>query len=159
MDASGRLFRKGRGPARRARLMDLYERLEQERFGDLAGLTAAELEALARIHAVRLSHFAEERRMHFAAFALVGLAAVILLPAVLVLDDYFLPLAGVELLLLILLVPYTFYYRRYEEGTRRMMRESFLIENARLLLEEEGGEAGPVTNEERRSTTRGREEQ
>jgi len=142
MDASGRLFGRGGAPAERARLIVLYERLERERFGDLAGLPAADLEGLARIHRLRLSHYAEERRMHFLAFALVGLATLILLPAVLTLDAYFLPLVGVELLLLLLLVPYAFYYRRYEEGTRRMMRESLMIENARLLAEEGGGARG-----------------
>jgi hypothetical protein len=136
MDANGRLFDGKGGPARRARLVALYEELEERRFADLAGLPAAELDALGRIHSLRLGHYAEERRLHFGAFALVALAVVILLPAVLTLDEYFLPLAGVELLLLTLLLPYTFYYRKYEENTRRMMRESFLIENARLLAEE-----------------------
>jgi hypothetical protein len=136
MDADGRLFGKRREPERRARLVALYERLADGGFRDLAGIPASDLEAVARIHSLRLQHYAEERRLHFCAFALVGLATVILLPAVLTLDDYFLPLAAVEVLLLLLLAPYTFYYRKYEESTRRMMRESFLIENARLLAEE-----------------------
>ncbi|HUT78436.1 MAG TPA: hypothetical protein VM285_12150 [Polyangia bacterium] len=137
MDADGRLFGKRGGLEKRARLVALYEKVAEQSFCDLAGIPASDLEALARIHDLRLGHYTEERRMHFGAFALVGLAAMILLPAVLTLDDYFLPLAGVELLLLALLVPYTFYYRKYEENTRRMMRESFLIENARLLAEED----------------------
>jgi hypothetical protein len=137
MDADGRLFGKRQEPETRARLVALYERLADQGFGDLAGLPAPDLEALSRLHALRLRCYAEERRLHFGAFALVGLATVILLPAVLTLDEYFLPLAAVELLLLGLFVPYTFYYRKYEENTRRMMRESFLIENARLLAGEE----------------------
>ncbi len=137
MDADGRLFGKGSKPMERSRRVVLYEQLAETGFRELDGVPAPDLEALARIHTLRLGHYAEERRMHFFAFALVGLAVVILLPAVLTLDDYFLPLAGVEVLLLALLVPYTFVYRKYEEGVRRMMRESFLIENARLLRAED----------------------
>ena len=76
--------------------------------------------------------------MHFGAFALVGLAFIILFPALLTATEHFLPLLGVEGLLFILLVPYTFVYRKYEEGVRRMMKESVLIENARRLLAEKG---------------------
>jgi hypothetical protein len=137
MDADGRLFGRKDAPAKRAGSVDLYERLAEEGFRDLGDVPAAEIETLARLHDLRLRFYAEERRMHFGAFALVGLAVVILLPAVLTLDEYFLPLAGVELLLLTLLVPYTFQYRKYEENTRRMMREAFLIENARLLAKKD----------------------
>ena len=76
--------------------------------------------------------------MHFGAFALVGLAFIILLPATLFLEDYFLVLAGAQALLLALLVPYVFVYRKYEEGVRRMMREAIILENARRLRVEKG---------------------
>lgn len=132
MDADGRLFKRGSQPEVKARVVELYERLDEADFAGLEELDARDLAALAGLHALRLEHLKEERRMHFGAFALVGLAIVILLPAVLTLERYFLPLAGVELLLLALLVPYTFYYRKYEESVRRLMRASMLIENARL---------------------------
>lgn len=135
MDSDGRLFAKGREPAVKAELLAAYEKLCADGFADLDRFSADELEDLLRIHDRRLDYYREERRMHFGAFALVGLALVVLLPAVLTLTDtdFFIPLAAIELLLLVLLVPYTFVYRKYEEGVRRMMREAFLLDNARRL--------------------------
>jgi hypothetical protein len=135
MDSDGRLFKKGQEPAVKAGLLVLYEKLCADGFADLDRLTAEDLDELQQIHDRRLDYYREERRMHFGAFALVGLALVVLLPALLTLTDtdYFIPLAAIELLLLVLLVPYTFVYRKYEEGVRRMMREAFLLDNARRL--------------------------
>ncbi|MBW2276532.1 MAG: hypothetical protein JRF63_03505, partial [Deltaproteobacteria bacterium] len=126
MDSDGRLFKKGAEPAVRAELLVAYEQLCADGFEGLDRFSADELDWLQQIHDRRLGYLKEERRMHFGAFALVGLALVILLPAVLSMTDtdYFIPLASVELLLIVLLVPYTFVYRKYEEGLRRMMREA-----------------------------------
>lgn len=126
MDSSGRIF-PARGPGPRSALLGEYERLARDGFDDLARFADDELEWLQRIHDRYLDYYREERRMHFGAFALVGLALVILLPAVLTLEQYFLPLAAVEGLLLLLLVPYTFVYRKYEEGVRRKMREAVIL--------------------------------
>jgi len=144
MDSDGRLFGKGREPPVRAELLAAYEKLCADGFAGLDRFSAEELEWLQRIHDRRLDYLREERRMHFGAFALVGLALVILLPAVLTLTDtdYFIPLAAVELLLIVLFAPYTFVYRKYEEGVRRMMREAFLLDNARRLERERGARDG-----------------
>ena len=75
--------------------------------------------------------------MHFGAMALVGLALVVLLPAVLRADEFFLPLAALEGLLLVLFAPYVFVYRRYEETLRRMNDASMLLENEIRLREEQ----------------------
>jgi hypothetical protein len=136
MDSDGRLFKKGQEPRVRAELLEEYERLRAGGFDDLERFADDELDWLQRLHDRRLDYYREERRMHFCAFALVGLALVILLPAVLTLSDYFIPLAAIELLLLVLLVPYTFVYRKYEEGVRQMMREAIAIVNARRLRAE-----------------------
>jgi hypothetical protein len=133
MDSSGKLFGPKHGLAPKAALFAAYEQLCAEGFADLERFSDEELDWLQHVHDRHLKFYEEERRMHFGAFALVGLALVILLPAVLTLTDYFVPLAAVELLLLVLLVPYTFVYRKYEEGVRRMMRESMVLENARRL--------------------------
>ena len=132
MDSRGQLFAKGE-LKNSSKLFLTYQQLSAKGFADLASLSADELDWIAEIHGRYLDFYREERRMHFGAFALVGLALIILFPALLSASDYFLPLLGVEALLFILLVPYTFVYRRYEEGVRRMMRESILIENARRL--------------------------
>ena len=140
MDSDGRLFADGYIETK-SRLLEAYEKLATSGFKtDLASFSGDELDWLQRIHDKYLDFYKEERRMHFGAFALVGLALVILLPAMLTLGDYFLPLAAIEALLLVLLVPYTFVYRKYEEGVRRMMRESVLLENARKLRTESGAQ-------------------
>jgi hypothetical protein len=137
MDSYGKLFEKGELKTPSA-LYGAYEGLAADGFGDLDRFSKGELDWLQRIHDKHLAFFKEERRMHFGAFALVGLSLLILLPAVLTAKtDYFLPLAGVWLLLLVLLVPYTFVYRRYEEGVRRKMRESVILENERRLRVEQ----------------------
>ncbi|MFO8073892.1 MAG: hypothetical protein R6V85_18680 [Polyangia bacterium] len=133
MDADGKLFGKQGTPREKARCVEIYERLLAEGFEGLAEVEEDDLESIAGLHALRLEHFEEERRMHFGAFALVGLSLILLLPSVLTIEEYFLPLSAVAALLLILLVPYVFVYRKYEQGVRRAMRESFLIENERLL--------------------------
>ena len=137
MDSSGRIYPAG-GPGPESALLRAYQRLTREGFDDLSEFTDAELEWLQRIHDRHLDYYREERKLHFGAFALVGLALVILLPAVLTLEEYFLPLAAVEALLLVLLVPYTFVYRRYEEGVRRKMRQAIQLADARRLRAERG---------------------
>jgi hypothetical protein len=132
MNSDGTIFADGApGPA--SRLLAEHERLRRDGFARLERFSPEELDWLQRIHDKRLDFYREERRMHFGAFALVGLAFVVLLGPTLTLADgpFFLPLAGAEALLLHLLVPYTFVYRRYEEGVRRMMRESVALEDAR----------------------------
>lgn len=132
MNSDGRLFPKG-APKPASALLGEYERLRAAGFDGLDRLPAADLDWLQRIHDKHLDFYKEERRLHFGAFALVGLAFVVLLGPTLTLaeTDFFLPLAAAETLLFLLLVPYVFVYRRYEEGVRRMMRESVRLEDAR----------------------------
>jgi hypothetical protein len=132
MNSDGALFPKG-SPAPASGLLAEYERLRRGGFSGLERFSPEDLAWLQRIHDKHLGFYLEERRMHFGAFALVGLAFVVLLGPTLTLAEtpFFLPLAGAETLLFFLLVPYTFVYRRYEEGVRRMMRESVTLEDAR----------------------------
>lgn len=130
MDSNGRLFPKGQ-LANRSRLYSEYEALVESGFSGLERFGDEDLDWLQQIHDKHLDFFREERRMHFGAFALVGVVFIILLPATLFLEDYFLILAAVEALLLALLAPYTFVYRKYEEGVRLKMRQSVMIENER----------------------------
>ena len=143
MDSYGRLFRKGelKDPSS---LYLAYERLVDEGFSNLEQFSSEDLDWLQGLHDKHLNFYREERRMHFGAFALVGLAMMIILPAMLSAEAYFLPLAGVFALLFTLLLPYTFVYRRYEEGVRKKMRESILLENERRLrCEQESGRVRP----------------
>ena len=132
MNSDGTLFPAG-SPKPASGLLAEYERLRRSGFEGLSKLSVDDLDWLQRIHDKHLDFFREERRMHFGAFALVGLAFVVLLGPTVSLAEtvFFLPLAGAEALLFVLLVPYTFVYRRYEEGVRRMMRESVRLEDAR----------------------------
>ena len=143
MNSDGTLFPKGApGPA--SRLLAEYARLRAAGFGGLDGLPPGDLDWLQRIHDKHLDFYREERRMHFGAFALVGLAFVVLLGPTLTLaeTDFFLPLAAAEALLFLLLVPYVFVYRKYEEGVRRMMRESVRLEDARRVRGENSCQSG-----------------
>jgi hypothetical protein len=137
MDSNGKLFPKG-GPEPKSELLTAYEEITAGGFKDLDRFSNEDLGWLQHIHDRHLDFFREERRMHFGAFALVGLAFIILLPATLFLEDYFLILAGAQAMLLALLVPYVFVYRKYEEGVRRMMREAIILENVRRLRVEKG---------------------
>jgi hypothetical protein len=139
MNSDGVLFEKG-GPSPKAALLDEYDKMIARGFEGLDRFSDEQLEWLQRVHDKHLDFYREERRMHFGAFALVGLAFVVLLGPTVTLAEtaFFLPLAGAEALFLALLVPYTFVYRRYEEGVRRKMRESVLVENARRLRAETG---------------------
>lgn len=139
MDSNGRLFGDGEIKVK-SQLFLAYEKLRADGLHtDLTHFSTENLDWIQQIHDKYLEFYKEERRMHFGAFALVGLAFVVLLPAMLSLESYFLPLVAVEGLLLLLLVPYTFVYRKYEEGVRRMMRESVLLEDARRERTETGG--------------------
>ena len=135
MDSHGKLFPKG-PPKNASALLKAYYRLSDEGFAGLDGFTDEEMDWIREIHDKHLSFLKEERRMHFGAFALVALAMVLLLPAVLSEERYFIPLFVAFGLLLVLLVPYTFVYMRYEEGVRKKMRESVIIENERRLRRE-----------------------
>ncbi len=137
MDSNGKLFPRG-GPEPKSELLAAYEEITAAGFKDLDRFSVEDLDWLQHIHDRHLDFFREERRMHFGAFALVGLVFIILLPATLSLEDYFLVLAGAQAMLLALLVPYVFVYRKYEEGVRRMMREAIILENARRLRVEQG---------------------
>jgi hypothetical protein len=137
MDSNGRLFKEGE-PSPKSRLYEEFERLAADGYRDLGSVTPDDLEWIQRIHDKHLDFYKEERRMHFGAFALVGLALMIILPSVLRIEDlvYGWPVLGVFVLLVVLLAPYTYVYYKYEEGVRRMMRESVILENARRLAKE-----------------------
>jgi hypothetical protein len=143
MNSDGSLFPPG-APRPASALLAEYEALRRGGFPGLDRRPAAELDWLQRIHDKHLDFYREERRMHFGAFALVGLAFVVLLGPTLELAEtpFFLPLAAAEALLFLLLVPYTFVYRRYEEGVRRMMRESVILEDARRARGESSCQPG-----------------
>ena len=147
MNSDGTLFPPG-APGPESALLADYRRLRAERFAGLDRFSAEQLDWLQRIHDKHLDFYREERRMHFGAFALVGLAFAVLLGPTLSLcaTELFLPLAAAEALLLALLVPYTFVYRRYEEGVRRMMRESVLLEDARRARGEKGLPSGVISS-------------
>jgi hypothetical protein len=131
MDSYGKLFKKGE-PSPKSALFAKYEELAGKGFAQMDdSLSPEDLIWIQKIHDKYLEFYKEERRMHFGAFALTGLAFIILFPALLSAEEHFLPLVGVEALLFLLLVPYLFVYRRFEEGVRRMMRESLIIENYR----------------------------
>ncbi len=135
MESNGKLFPKG-FPVEASALLGRYHALSDNGFPGFDGLTDEEMDWIQRIHDKHLAFYQEERRMHFGAFALVGLAMVLLLPAVLAAEEHFIPLVAAFGLLLILLLPYTYVYMRYEEGVRKKMRESVIIENERRLRRE-----------------------
>ena len=135
MARNGKLFPTGL-PADASALLERYYELADGGFPGFEGITDREMDWIQAIHDKHLAFFKEERRMHFGAFALVAVAMVLLLPAVLSEERYFIPLLAAFGLLVILLVPYTFVYMRYEEGVRKKMRESVIIENERRLRQE-----------------------
>ena len=136
MDSNGKLF--DRLPQPTAGMLLRYQKLVATDFAGLADeeFSDDELDWLQRIHDKHLDYYREERRMHFGAFALVGVCFILLFPALLTSDSNFPAIAAVEALLFALLIPYTFVYRRYEEGVRRAMGQSMLLENARRVRAE-----------------------
>jgi hypothetical protein len=144
LNSDGKLFKKGElNPE--SSLISAYEKLAMNGFSDLGVFSGDELNWLLQIHNRYLSFYIEERRMHFAAMALVAMAAVILVYPVLTIEKYFLPLAVLELLLIALLIPYVFVYYRYEGGVRKKMREAVMLENARRLHDEKNNSTRDIS--------------
>jgi hypothetical protein len=135
LNSDGKLFRKGELKSESS-LISAYEELTRNGFSGLGGFSGDELNWLQHIHNRYLGFYIEERRMHFAAMALVAIAALILIYPTLTIEKYFLPLAALESFLIALLVPYVFVYYKYEEGVRKKMREAVILENARRLHDE-----------------------
>ena len=127
----------------KSRRLELYDRLAKDHFGAIpAELTADELAWLEGYHHERVVAEREERRMHFGAFALVGVLFFILLPSF-VSGQFVLALGLLELLLLVLLVPYVFVYFGYENRVRAMELGLLRLMEARALLAEQGNAAPP----------------
>jgi hypothetical protein len=125
----------------KSRRLQLYETLSKDHFGSIpADASADELDWLEGYHHERVIAEREERRMHFGAFALVGVLFFILLPSF-ASGQFVLALALLELLLLVLLVPYVFVYFGYENRVRAMELGLLRLKEARALLSEQGSAA------------------
>ena len=104
----------------KSRLLALHDELALREFSAIPdGLSDADLAWLDAFLALRLETEREERRMHFGAFALVGLLFFLLLP-MLAQGNASLPTLLIALLLIGLLVPYTLVYFGYENRVRSM---------------------------------------
>lgn len=104
----------------KSRLLALYDALAASEFTQIPeDLSDADLAWLDGFLALRLETEREERRMHFGAFALVGVLFFIILPT-LAAGRAPLALLLIALLLIGLLVPYTLVYFGYENRVRAM---------------------------------------
>lgn len=104
----------------KSRLLTIYDQLAAEEFSRIpSDLTDKELAWLDGFHALKHEAEKEERRMHFGAFALVGLLLFILMPT-LAAGQAPLALLLLALMLIVLLVPYTLVYFGYENRVRAM---------------------------------------
>ncbi|MBI5545730.1 MAG: hypothetical protein HY901_17720 [Deltaproteobacteria bacterium] len=134
------------GPAGpESKRLALYQQLAKAHFGEIPeAVTLEELTWLEAFHRERVIAEREERRMHFGAFALVGVLFFILLPSF-VASQFVLALALLEVLLLVLLVPYVFVYFGYENRVRAMTLGLFRLIEARAVRAERvaGGEGDP----------------
>src|SRR5512145_1695024 len=107
--------------ALRSPWLECYAEFVKSRFVALPETaTEEELAWLEGYHRARLDAEREERRMHFGAFALVGILFFLLLPALIAQAFQLLAFDIVALLLLVLLVPYAFVYFGYENRVRAM---------------------------------------
>lgn len=132
---------EGRTPSRR---LGLYQALAAGHFGALpADLSQDDLDWLDRHLALRLEIEREERRMHFAAYALVCvLFFLTFVPQALA--GFPNPLLGLlTLLLLALVLPYTFVYFGYENRVRAMALGRLRLAEALSSAQEPPG-GGPV---------------
>lgn len=104
----------------KSRLLALYDALAASEFAQIPeALSDADLAWLDGFLALRLETEREERRMHFGAFALVGMLFFMLLPT-LAAGRASLAMLLIALLLIGLLVPYTLVYFGYENRVRSM---------------------------------------
>ena len=125
------------GAGAKSHRLELYERLAKGHFGQIPeDVTESELEWLEGYHRERLAAEREERRMHFGAFALVGVLFFLLFPAMIAQAFQMLALDLLALLLLVLLVPYVFVYFGYENRVRAMALGLFRLLEARALKAE-----------------------
>ncbi len=121
----------------KSRLLALYDELAAAEFSKIPEeLTDEELAWLDGFHALKHETEKEERRMHFGAFALVGLLLFLLMPS---LASGHAPLAILllALMLIVLLVPYTLVYFGYENRVRSMAIGRMRIWEARRRRAEE----------------------
>ena len=103
-----------------SRLLALHSELSAIEFARIPDdLSDDDLAWLDAFQALRLETEREERRMHFGAFALVGVLFFLLLPT-LAAGKASLPMLLIALLLIGLLVPYTLVYFGYENRVRAM---------------------------------------
>ncbi len=128
---------KGAAPSRR---LALYREHAKGHFAALPeSLTLEEVEGLLELHRERLAAEREERRMHFGAFALVGLVLFILLPGLIESGFSNPPLSLLALLLIGLIVPYSVVYFGYENRVRAMTLGLLRLMEAQARLHEQRG--------------------
>jgi hypothetical protein len=121
----------------KSRRLELYDALSKAHFAQIPDeVTDGELAWLETFHRERLEAEREERRMHFGAFALVGVLFFLLFPALIAQAFQMLALDLLALLLLVLIVPYVFVYFGYENRVRAMALGLFRIMEARALRAE-----------------------
>ena len=104
----------------KSRRLCLYDELAKSHFAQVPDMvTDEELAWLKAYHRERVVAEREERRMHFGAFALVGVLFFILLPGF-IKGPLVIGLGLLELLLLVLVAAYVFVYFSYENRVRAM---------------------------------------
>ncbi|MDR0965888.1 MAG: hypothetical protein LBM75_05210 [Myxococcales bacterium] len=104
----------------KSRRLALYDALAEQDFAAIPeDVSDADLAWLDGFLALKLEAEREERRMHFGAFALVGVLFFLLMPT-LVTGTASLAMLLLALLLIVLLVPYTLVYFGYENRVRAM---------------------------------------
>ena len=130
----------------KSRLLTIYDQLAAIEFSKIPeDLTDEELAWLDGFHALKHETEKEERRMHFGAFALVGLLLFILMPT-LATGNAPLALLLLALMLIVLLVPYTLVYFGYENRVRSMAIGRMRIWEARQRRAEEAAKQKSADN-------------
>ena len=120
----------------KSRRLELYDQLAKTHFAQVPDtVTDEELCWLEAYHHQRVLAEREERRMHFGAFAFVGVLFFILLPGF-VSGPLSIALGILELLLLVLIVAYVFVYFSYENRVRAMTLGLFRLMEVRAGRDE-----------------------
>lgn len=120
----------------KSRRLKLYDELAPNEFSQIPeDLTDEDLSWLDEFLSLRLETEREERRMHFGAFALVGVLFFMLLPT-LAMGRAPLPILIIALLLIALLIPYTLVYFGYENRVRAMAISRMRLWEARARRSE-----------------------
>ena len=139
----------------KSRRLALYDELAAGEFTNIPeDRTDEDLAWLDGFHALKLEAEKEERRMHFGAFALVGLLLFLLMPT-LAAGTAPLAILLLALLLIALLAPYTLVYFGYENRVRSMAIGRWRLWEARQKRAEEAAAKSSGTAEQKESTDSG----